>query len=121
MRCKVEADVANPMTVPALRSLPRDLLIALVQGYRVFFSPWLGSGCRFEPTCSQYALGSLRSHGAAAGAYLSVARLARCHPWCEGGLDAVPEQAPALFRHLFDTAPEGSGVSPPSTTAEPNP
>ena len=121
MRCTVEADVPKRMTGSALRSLPRDVLVTLVQGYRVFFSPWLGSGCRFEPTCSQYALQALLLHGAAAGTYLTVARLARCHPWCAGGLDGVPAQAPALFRHLFDTAPPGVGESSPTTTAEPNP
>ncbi len=77
------------------------LLIALVKGYRLLLSPWLGSACRFEPTCSVYALGALQQHGAAAGSYLAVARLARCHPWCAGGLDPVPAVAPKLFTRLF--------------------
>ena len=105
----------------ALRNLPREILIALVQGYRVFFRPGLGSGCRFEPTCSRYALQALRSHGAAAGSYLTVARLVRCHPWCEGGHDGVPAQAPALFRHFVDTDSFKVGESSPTTTPEPNP
>jgi len=75
----------------------RAALIAVVKGYRLLLSPWLGSSCRFEPTCSQYSLQALQTHGAAAGAYLTVARLARCHPWCEGGNDPVPAQAPRLF------------------------
>ena len=72
-------------------------LTALVKGYRLFLSPWLGSSCRFTPTCSVYALQALEAHGAAAGAYLTACRIARCHPWCDGGLDPVPAAAPRLF------------------------
>ena len=72
-------------------------LIFLVKGYRLLLSPWLGSACRFTPTCSVYSLEALERHGAAAGAYLTVARIARCHPWCEGGHDPVPATAPRLF------------------------
>lgn len=82
----------------------RSLLIALVKAYRLFLSPWLGSSCRFEPTCSRYALQALEHHGAAAGTYLTVARIARCHPWCSGGLDPVPAQAPRLFGRLFSSS-----------------
>jgi putative membrane protein insertion efficiency factor len=69
----------------------RSLLIGLVKGYRLLLSPWLGSSCRFEPSCSAYALQALQQHGAAAGTYLTLGRLARCHPWCEGGHDPVPD------------------------------
>ena len=75
----------------------RAALIGLVKGYRLLLSPWLGSACRFTPTCSAYALEALERHGAAAGAYLTLARLGRCHPWCRGGADPVPAHAPALF------------------------
>jgi putative membrane protein insertion efficiency factor len=79
----------------------RSLLVAVVKAYRLFLSPWLGSNCRFEPTCSLYALQALNNHGAAAGAYLAAARLVRCHPWCDAGPDPVPGQPPRLFRrHL---------------------
>ncbi|HZY17205.1 MAG TPA: membrane protein insertion efficiency factor YidD [Ramlibacter sp.] len=78
----------------------RAALIGLVKGYRLLLSPWLGSACRFTPTCSAYALEALERHGAAAGSYLTVARLGRCHPWCRGGVDEVPEHKPALFRAL---------------------
>ena len=67
------------------------LLIGLVKAYRLLLSPWLGSACRFEPTCSVYALQALERHGAARGAWLTVCRLGRCHPWCAGGLDPVPD------------------------------
>ena len=79
-------------------------LIKLVKGYRLFLSPWLGSSCRFEPTCSVYSLQALQTHGAAAGSYLTVARLARCHPWCVGGHDPVPTQKPRLFTRLFPSS-----------------
>ena len=68
----------------------RRLLIALVRGYQLLLSPCLGNGCRFEPTCSAYALQALERHGAAAGSWLTLRRLARCHPWCDGGHDPVP-------------------------------
>ncbi|MGV0985831.1 MAG: membrane protein insertion efficiency factor YidD [Limnohabitans sp.] len=79
----------------------KRLLIGMVRGYRLVLSPWLGSACRFEPTCSAYALQALDRHGAAAGSYLTVHRLMRCHPWCAGGSDPIPEQAPRLFTALF--------------------
>jgi hypothetical protein len=79
----------------------RALLMALVKGYRLLLSPWLGSSCRFEPTCSAYSLQALERHGAAAGTYLTVARLVRCHPWCSGGMDEVPLDKPRLFTHLL--------------------
>jgi putative membrane protein insertion efficiency factor len=72
----------------------RAFLIGLVKAYRLLLSPWLGSACRFTPTCSVYALAALEQHGAAAGSYLSFARLVRCHPWCEGGHDEVPHISP---------------------------
>ncbi|MGE5452036.1 MAG: membrane protein insertion efficiency factor YidD [Acidobacteriota bacterium] len=73
------------------------LLMGVVRAYRFFLSPWLGSACRFTPTCSQYALQALQQHGPAAGSYLAARRLLRCHPACAGGHDPVPEQAPRLF------------------------
>ncbi|TFZ01923.1 membrane protein insertion efficiency factor YidD [Ramlibacter humi] len=82
----------------------RAALIGLVRGYRLLLSPWLGSACRFTPTCSAYSLQALERHGAAAGSYLTLARLARCHPWCAGGIDEVPAHAPALFTR-FTAAP----------------
>ena len=78
----------------------RFLLLRLVRGYRLLLSPWLGSACRFEPTCSVYALGALEQHGAAAGSYLVLCRLARCQPWCAGGHDPVPSEKPRLFSRL---------------------
>ena len=70
-------------------------LIALVRAYRLVLSPVLAPRCRYQPTCSAYALEALERHGARAGAWLAVKRLARCHPipWLGGGqgFDPVPE------------------------------
>ena len=73
----------------------KSALVMTVKAYRLLLSPWLGSACRFEPTCSVYSISALEQHGAAKGSYLTLKRLARCHPWCEGGLDPVPPSAPA--------------------------
>ena len=86
--------------------VPRQLLMALVRGYRFFLSPWLGSSCRFEPTCSAYALNALAQHGAIAGTALAVGRIARCHPWCQGGYDPVPSRPFPLFRRLMGDSAE---------------
>lgn len=69
------------------------LLIALVKAYRYAISPWLGRHCRFEPSCSEYAVDALKTHGAIKGAGLSATRLCRCHPWHPGGFDPVPPRA----------------------------
>ncbi len=79
---------------------PRQAMVGVVLTYRYLLKPWLGNACRFEPTCSQYALDALRRHGAVAGGSLAAARLPRCHPWCDGGLDPVPARAPGLFTRL---------------------
>ena len=76
----------------------KQILVGLVKGYRLFLSPWLGSACRFTPTCSAYSLQALEQHGAAAGAYLTLRRLVRCQPWCDGGHDPAPTEAPGAFR-----------------------
>ena len=81
--------------------LPRRALMALVRLYRFWLSPWLGSNCLYEPSCSAYALQALERHGAAAGSYLTLARLARCSPWCAAGHDPVPDEAPRLFSRLL--------------------
>jgi len=84
-----------------LLHLPQQALLLLVRGYRLLLKPWLGNACRFEPTCSQYALDALQRHGAAGGTLLTAARLLRCHPWCDGGCDPVPLLFPNPARGLF--------------------
>lgn len=80
--------------------LPQRLLILLVRGYRLLLSPWLGSACRFEPSCSAYALAALERHGALAGSLLAGGRLLRCHPGCAGGHDPVPAALPGWLARL---------------------
>ena len=70
--------------------LPARLLRAVVQVYRVTLSPLLGPTCRFEPSCSAYALEALERHGARRGAWLGLRRVLRCHPFHPAGFDPVP-------------------------------
>ncbi|MFH5886096.1 membrane protein insertion efficiency factor YidD [Halalkalibaculum sp. DA3122] len=67
------------------------LLIGLVRLYQLILSPYLPSSCRYHPTCSQYSIEALRKHGAIKGGWLTIKRIARCHPWSSGGFDPVPE------------------------------
>ncbi len=69
---------------------PAWLLVLLVRGYQLFISPALGSNCRFQPSCSQYAIEALRTHGALRGGWLALRRIGRCHPFHPGGHDPVP-------------------------------
>ncbi|EER59452.1 protein of unknown function DUF37 [Acidovorax delafieldii 2AN] len=93
------------------------LLMGVVKGYRLLLSPWLGSACRFEPTCSAYSLQALQQHGAAAGSYLTVRRLVRCHPWCDGGHDPVPQQLPRSMRLFSRLSPSNTQPSSPKKSS----
>lgn len=64
--------------------------IVIIKLYQIVISPLLPPLCRFYPSCSRYAEEALRKHGIAIGLYLSVRRLLRCHPFCDGGYDPVP-------------------------------
>ena len=65
-------------------------LLLLIRGYQLIISPLLGSNCRFMPTCSEYAMESLRSHGLIKGSYLTIKRIGKCHPWGGHGYDPIP-------------------------------
>lgn len=88
--------VAQPIAPPTrpMRVSPGRLVawvVALpIRFYRRFISPLLPPACRFEPSCSCYALEALERHGAAYGGWLTLRRLARCHPWGGWGSDPVP-------------------------------
>ena len=95
--------------------LPQRFLIGLVTAYRLLISPSLGSNCRFEPSCSVYSLQALDQHGALAGSYLTLRRLVRCHPWCDGGHDPVPApQSASFFSRLLKPAAFISSKKTPS-------
>lgn len=65
--------------------------VFLIKIYQWVLSPFLGSNCRFQPTCSHYALEALRTHGVFTGFYLSIVRISKCHPWGASGYDPVPQ------------------------------
>ena len=101
-------------TLLLMKNLPKVVLITLVKAYRLLLSPSLGSSCRFEPTCSAYSLESLQRHGAVAGTGLTVWRLLRCHPWCDGGHDPVPPKPFPLFSRLVTPVTDTSSEKKPS-------
>lgn len=71
---------------------PLAYIISLpVRGYRLLFSPWVGNGCRYHPTCSAYAMEALTKHGGIKGSYLAARRILRCHPLGGSGIDNVPD------------------------------
>lgn len=70
------------------------LLSLPVRAYRLLFSPWVGHNCRYQPTCSAYALEALNRHGALRGGWLTIRRIGRCHPWGASGYDPVPGTDP---------------------------
>jgi len=76
-----------PGAVSRLLAYP---LIWLVKLYRLLISPWLGANCRFDPSCSSYAVEALQRHGALRGGWLAARRIGRCHPWGGSGYDPVP-------------------------------
>lgn len=65
-------------------------LIGLIRIYKYLISPYLGNRCRFDPSCSEYAVEALKRHGALRGLWLALRRVAHCHPWHPGGFDPVP-------------------------------
>ena len=65
-------------------------LILGVQLYQATLRPWMGGHCRFHPTCSEYAIEALQVHGPLRGSWLTIRRLARCHPFGGAGIDPVP-------------------------------
>lgn len=73
-----------------LRELPRSLAVLAIRAYQVALSPWLGPGCRYEPSCSHYAIEAIERYGAVRGAAIAAKRISRCHPLGDSGYDPVP-------------------------------
>ena len=71
---------------------PREAVVLVLRLYQLTLSPMLGPVCRFAPSCSSYAVTAVRRYGVLHGGWLTARRLARCHPWNDGGWDPVPER-----------------------------
>ena len=78
-----------------------QLLVWLLRAYQLLLSPMLGQNCRFYPTCSNYSIEAIRTHGAARGSLLALRRVCKCHPWNDSGFDPVP---PGRAKHSSSTA-----------------
>ena len=78
------------MTTGGTRRLLAWPLVQFVRLYRVTISPYMGVNCRFQPSCSNYAITALEEHGILRGTALAARRIARCHPWGGCGYDPVP-------------------------------
>ena len=76
--------------VTAMKNLPGRFQILLVKAYQKILSPLCPGVCRFRPTCSQYMIEAIQTHGVIKGLWLGIRRLLRCHPWGGSGYDAVP-------------------------------
>ena len=70
-----------------------SLILLPIKLYQLCISPFIGSRCRFYPTCSSYAVDAINSHGPIKGSILAIKRISRCHPWSDGGYDPVPDTA----------------------------
>ena len=68
----------------------QKFLLGLIRLYQLTLSPIFGGQCRFTPSCSRYAAEAIRRHGSWRGGWLAMRRIARCHPFCDGGYDPVP-------------------------------
>ena len=88
---KLLSDVRDHILSTTDNWFMKYLLIGLVRLYQLIISPYMPSSCRYHPTCSHYGIDALRKHGAFKGSWLTVKRIARCHPWSKGGYDPVPE------------------------------
>ncbi len=70
----------------------KKIPILMVKFYQIFISPFFPGVCRFRPTCSQYMIEAIETHGIFKGIYLGIKRLVKCHPWGGSGYDPVPKK-----------------------------
>lgn len=85
-------------TSPRPAHLGARMIAGMIRGYQHAMS-WAPSRCRFFPSCSQYTLEAVMTHGALRGLWLGVRRISRCHPWNPGGIDPVPEANTCSHAH----------------------
>ncbi len=78
----------------------KSLVLLIMRGYKRLISPFLGTNCRFYPSCSSYAMQAVERFGVVHGGWLAIRRIARCHPLNPGGLDPVPERP--CHNHFHD-------------------
>ena len=86
-----ESEILSGGPLAAFNRLLAELMLALINFYRRWFSPFLGPRCRFIPTCSAYGLEAIQRHGPWRGGWLTLRRLLRCHPFTPCGCDPVPD------------------------------
>ena len=70
----------------------RRVGLLIIHGYQLLLSPFAGGMCRFQPSCSDYAIEAVSRHGLIRGGWLALRRIVRCHPLNAGGFDPVPER-----------------------------
>lgn len=103
-----EGHLVGASWLGAVPVLPRNAVLALLHGYRATISHVYGDVCKYYPSCSAYAVGAVQQHGVLKGTALTAARLARCHPWAQGGIDDVPPHR----AYRYDLTPHGFVVPP---------
>ena len=82
------------MMMNSVKLLPVRLTVSAIRGYKILISPLFTGSCRFLPSCSDYARDAVVRYGVCGGGWLAAKRLARCHPFCAGGYDPIPENRP---------------------------
>ncbi|MCH8304056.1 MAG: membrane protein insertion efficiency factor YidD [Candidatus Marinimicrobia bacterium] len=68
----------------------QHIVLGILRIYRLAISPFLGSNCRFYPSCSTYSIEAVEKYGAIKGGFMSIKRVSKCHPFHSGGVDLVP-------------------------------
>lgn len=97
-----------------LSQIFKRILLLLVRFYQLAISPLMANHCRFEPTCSRYALIAIEQHGVFKGSWLAVRRIGRCRPGVPGGWDPVPEKS-NIVAVSKDSCGEHCGCHSPSS------
>lgn len=111
----------SPLRLPPLSRSFRRTLILAIKAYQRLLSPWLPPCCRFYPTCSQYAIQAIAQHGALRGSWLTIKRIARCHPLNRNAnmLDPVPEFSPNKAQIPNPRATNANATTPKPPPANP--